>query len=759
MKKYIWLIGENLGKTTNNNSYYFWEHVVLVKDEIDKYLVLTKSEKNRKFVNGLDVEKQKRIIWKNSIKHYILWEKSDMWFVTLSYKDVAPTSFLGKETNFRINKPVVYLQHGTLGMKKVGYKGNGYNNNMYKFVYYNRSIAEQMIEKNDMREYQLYYGEAHPRYKEMFRLAEIHKPKEGKTILWFLTWREYLAKGTNKLQFLYGIKKIINSPELKQYLEETGSNLRICTHMFFGEDIANEVADLSVARNVEIVLQNEVDVMKELVEADVLITDYSSVCFDFTALKKPTILFQPDIDEYLGSREIYCEVSELNQYNVKSNSELIRKLVEEDYEITEFCHKRLIDMEPEKIIKGEHIDKIYNDFKKQQLNKITFIGYNFFGIGGTVNATLALAEKLLEKNYLVELVSLKRIPQKSIFPYGLNVVSLSWHGTKSRRQRIMQKIIRNRKHLDILKKDPSVELILPIAGIRLKKLMANIRTNTLISTRESLHKIVSKVESPYVKNKVHFFHTPRKIMEEMFLGVKGDIAKLDIEKSIFVTDNAKEESINYYGDTCLGEKVTIGNTIQMAKMCTRKEVEDKLSIRSEVELDSDYTFKCVYLVRVSKERSEDLQNLLDFGKYLKENAIKNIIIDVYGGGDSIEWFLDMVYNDAMEDIIKYKGEATDVKECLGKYDCMTDFTYNHTFGMIYIESVLNGLPIFCTKNTGSLEVLEGIENAYYDSYKQLSDKILKVYDVPKENILNSYDIINRRYTEEVVTKFIDGVGL
>ena len=58
-------------------------------------------------------------------------------------------------------------------------------------------------------------------------------------------------------------------------------------------------------------------------------------------------------------------------------------------------------------INGKHIEDMYNEFSNIQKNKVTFIGYNFYGIGGTVFATRALAEGLLEKNYAVELISLK----------------------------------------------------------------------------------------------------------------------------------------------------------------------------------------------------------------------------------------------------------------------------------------------------------------------------------------------------------------
>ena len=45
---YIWIFGENLASTANNNSYYFWKEIVNIKDDIDKYILFEKNEKTQK---------------------------------------------------------------------------------------------------------------------------------------------------------------------------------------------------------------------------------------------------------------------------------------------------------------------------------------------------------------------------------------------------------------------------------------------------------------------------------------------------------------------------------------------------------------------------------------------------------------------------------------------------------------------------------------------------------------------------------------
>ena len=183
-KNFIWLFGENLGSTSNNNSFYFWKQSVSKKDDIDKYFVMSKNQSNLNVYNTLSDYEKKFVLWKNSAKHFEFYYKADLFFVSLSYKDILPDKILGKDLNFLITKPLIYLQHGTLGIKAIGYKGDAYNNNMFRFVYYNKNIKDTFKEKNQFRDYQLYYGIYPPRYIELVKrhLEYSKTKKEGKQI-------------------------------------------------------------------------------------------------------------------------------------------------------------------------------------------------------------------------------------------------------------------------------------------------------------------------------------------------------------------------------------------------------------------------------------------------------------------------------------------------------------------------------------------------------------------------------------------------
>ena len=86
---YIWLFGENLGKTANNNSFYFCKNIVnKKKDNINKYIILEKNKNNKEIYEKLNEREKKSVVWRNSLKHFILFFKADMYFVTLSYRDI-----------------------------------------------------------------------------------------------------------------------------------------------------------------------------------------------------------------------------------------------------------------------------------------------------------------------------------------------------------------------------------------------------------------------------------------------------------------------------------------------------------------------------------------------------------------------------------------------------------------------------------------------------------------------------------------------
>ena len=284
MKEFIWLFGENRGRTADNNSFYFWKNAIKIEDNIKKYFVMESSTKNKRIYDGLSDEEKKGIVWKNSKRHFSIFFHADMFFITRGRRDISPDRLMLAKIDLFPHRPVIRLGHGNLAIKKVGYTGKAYGNNMFRCVYYNPTIKDTLVRENDFEPYQLYYSEYLPRYQELC-LRELNKQEHtGTNILWFITWREYFGHNVQTEDFLGMMKLVLANNDIRNTLNRGDIKLTICVHQFFDEEYGVEIKQLSQQSGVRFLLATEIDLMDEIVENDVLITDYSSLGFDFTAL-------------------------------------------------------------------------------------------------------------------------------------------------------------------------------------------------------------------------------------------------------------------------------------------------------------------------------------------------------------------------------------------------------------------------------------------------------------------------------------------
>lgn len=751
MGKYIWLIGENLGATANNNGYYFWRGIVERNDGIEKYFVLEKNNKNEAFVSGLPEECRRFVVWKNSREHLRLFFSADMYFVVLSYRDIRPERLMGKSIGPAIQKPLVYLQHGPTAMKVLGYDGHSFHNNLFRFIYYNPSIPQSIIEKNGFRPYQLYYGEQQPRYVELIRRFRESSP-DKKRILWFMTWREYLGDNPETELLIKNVRDVLSDNSLKEYLERTDTELRLCVHSFFDKERMEQLKGEKASPHIKIMHSSRIDVMTEIASCSLLITDYSSVGFDVTLLNKPVVLYQPDIGSYLKKRELYCSVDELDKYNITAPERLTRCIVGESYGINPFFRSRMPErIDHDEILSGRFIDRMYEYFADIQKKKITFIGYNFYGIGGTVFATRSLAEGLLEKGRLVELLSLKKDQEAKNPPCGLNFTHLYVANRKDPVNLFKRHFYRRKKLYSFLRFDKYMFRLKPYAGMKLTELLGRTNSETVVSTRESLHLFLNAADSPDIRNKIYFFHCPVDMMDDVFPGIVPELKKCNIKKAVFVTGRNREALEEKFGYNNYDEYLVLGNCLEASRSVSRE------SIRAVEKKD---VYRGVYLVRLSRDRAEDLENLISYGKYLKEKNRHDIIIDVFGAGDYAEEFSERLKKEGLTDFISYCGAAKDGPAEIRKHDAVIDFSLNHSFGMPYIEALMNGKMVYCQENPGSLDVLADIPEAIVHSYDELTEKLLSLSDISADTLRNYYDIISKRFSRSALAgsflDFIDG---
>lgn len=69
------------------------------------------------------------------------------------------------------------------------------------------------------------------------------------------------------------------------------------------------------------------DIQELLGVADILVSDYSSLIFDFVLTERPCFLYVPDLDKYIESdRRLYFDINELPFISVKNNNEFVKEI-------------------------------------------------------------------------------------------------------------------------------------------------------------------------------------------------------------------------------------------------------------------------------------------------------------------------------------------------------------------------------------------------------------------------------------------------
>ena len=128
-----------------------------------------------------------------------------------------------------------------------------------------------------------------------------------KAILYAPTWRETALDPAKGSSYSKGIDFQLGL-DLKKLLDELGENYKILlrTHYFIRDNM-----DFSAYGERVIDVSDDKDINALYLAADLLLTDYSSVFFDYAILQKPMLFYMYDLHSYQGIRDFYIDLSEL----------------------------------------------------------------------------------------------------------------------------------------------------------------------------------------------------------------------------------------------------------------------------------------------------------------------------------------------------------------------------------------------------------------------------------------------------------------
>lgn len=161
---------------------------------------------------------------------------------------------------------------------------------------------------------------ATPQQKQALR-EKLEIPEGKKVILYAPTWRDSVDGGKS-----YAIKPPIDFAAWKAQL---GQGYVV---LFRAHHITTKVLDVRFDDFIRDA-SNYPDVNELMIAADMLITDYSAIAFDYSILGRPILCYAYDYDTYLAERGTYFEIDE--RYPTKScrtEQELLTQICQLDYE-------------------------------------------------------------------------------------------------------------------------------------------------------------------------------------------------------------------------------------------------------------------------------------------------------------------------------------------------------------------------------------------------------------------------------------------
>lgn len=290
-QKNIWLIWER-NDEARDNSYHLFKYIRENHKEINIYYVI-----NKKCADREKIEKYSNIINFASIKHYIYYMCATLLISTHYYVyEINPRVFKKLNNIFKIQAKKVFLQHGIIM--------NMLTHVIYPKLRVGLFICGAKPEYEYIRNVFGYPAEIAV-YTGLARYDNLLDFEVKNEILIMPTWRSWLYQLSDSefvnSEYYYSFNNLLKNTELNMLLEKYNFQLIFYPHYEMHKFLHLFSAD---SKNIIFAKKENYDVQQLLKESALLITDYSSIHFDFAYMKKPILYYQFDEKSFYGKHYI-----------------------------------------------------------------------------------------------------------------------------------------------------------------------------------------------------------------------------------------------------------------------------------------------------------------------------------------------------------------------------------------------------------------------------------------------------------------------
>lgn len=284
--KDLWIISER-GIDARDNAYHLFKYIRENHPEINIAYIISEKSADRAAVAELG-----RIIDFRSFSHYTA--------MVLSKVKIS-THIMGYSPNINffirlnrlglVNGKKIFLQHGII-------KDN------LTYLYYENTGIDLFVcsAKPELGHIKSLYGypDGVVQMLGLCRYDRLEKPSElTHRILLMPTWRVTLQECSEKefcgSEYYKTYQSLLNSDRIEELLEEYNYELIFYPHIEMQKYLG---CFESPKKRVRIIGFNDAAVQELLINTDILITDFSSVFFDYGYMEKPMVYYQFDREEF-----------------------------------------------------------------------------------------------------------------------------------------------------------------------------------------------------------------------------------------------------------------------------------------------------------------------------------------------------------------------------------------------------------------------------------------------------------------------------
>lgn len=292
--KNVWLVGERIYKA-QDTGYHFFKYMREKHPNKNVYYVMDTNSREYKNVealgNILDF-KSKEHIWNTVISTRIISSHHADYLYPIRTKRFKKA----------VKATKVFLQHGVMGTKNMiaNYGKNAFGFDTDLFLV-SSDFEKNMIVKDFGYSPNEVFITGLSRFDELFN----QNIKLKRQLLIIPTWRDWIGSKDifTETEYFQRYHEIIFSERLHNMANHYNFDIVFCLHPNM-----QKYTPYFKEAPVKVISQGEVDVQSLLKESAMMLTDYSSVAFDFSFLHKPIIYYQFDRDRFIGKHPSHLDL-------------------------------------------------------------------------------------------------------------------------------------------------------------------------------------------------------------------------------------------------------------------------------------------------------------------------------------------------------------------------------------------------------------------------------------------------------------------